>query len=105
MDKITNTDSTQLIMVKGDAMKPSTINEALDLTRLPVRAELGCSEISIKEIKELHSDSIIELNRLTTDPIAVYIKDIKVANAEVVIINNDYLGIKITEMITEKKNE
>jgi hypothetical protein len=38
-----------------------------------------------------------------TDPIDVYIKDIKIANAKAVVINNDYLGIKITEMVGEKK--
>jgi flagellar motor switch protein FliM len=88
--------------IKGDIMKPSTIHEALDLTQLPIRAELGRSEISIKEIKELHSGSIIELNESATDPIDVYVKDIKIATAKVVVISDGNFGIRIEEMIGEK---
>jgi flagellar motor switch protein FliM len=103
INKFAYRDLDYSIEIKGDTMKPSTIHETLDLTQLPIRAELGHSEISIKEIKELHSGSIIELNGSATEPIDVYVKDIKIATAKVMVISNGNFGIRIEEMMGEKK--
>jgi flagellar motor switch protein FliN len=104
MNNLADKNLVDSIAIKGDAMKPSTINDALDSSNLPVRAELGRSALSVKEIRNLHSGSIIKLNKSATDPIDVYIQDIKIAEAEVVIVDYDF-GIMITEVIGKKRDK
>jgi flagellar motor switch protein FliM len=89
------------IEIKGDVMKPSTINDALDSSNLPVRAELGRSALSVKEIRNLHPGSIIELNNSAAEDIDVYVQDNKIAKAEVIVTYFNNFAVRITEVIGE----
>ena len=66
--------------------------------QLEVTVELGRTKKSIKEILELAPGSIIELNKLSGEPIDILVNGKVVAKGEVVVIEENF-GIRVTEIL------
>ncbi len=69
----------------------------LDL-QLPVSIELGHTNMLIRDILRLGRGSVIEFDKLVSEPIDVLINGKKVAEGEVVVIDKHF-GIRITTLI------
>lgn len=69
----------------------------LDL-QLPVSIELGRTNMLIRDILRLGRGSVIEFDKLVSEPIDVLINGKKVAEGEVVVIDKHF-GIRITTLI------
>ena len=65
---------------------------------LEVTAELGRTSKSIKEIRDFTPCTVIELNRIASEPIDVLVNGKYVAKGEVMVIEEAF-GIRITEII------
>ena len=63
---------------------------------------LGKSRKSIKNILSLGVGSVVELDRLTDEPLEVYVNGKLIATGEVVVINENF-GVRITEI--QSKNQ
>lgn len=66
--------------------------------QLEVTVELGRTKRSIKEILELGPGSIIELNKLSGEPIDILVNGKTVAKGEVVVIEENF-SIRVTEIL------
>jgi flagellar motor switch protein FliN/FliY len=66
---------------------------------LQVTVELGNTKMRIKEILELGVGSVIELDKLASDPVEVYVNGRLIARGEVVVIDETF-GIKITDIVS-----
>lgn len=82
--------------IGGDG-SPQNIEILMDL-ELPVIIELGRTSMFIKDILELGPGSIIELNKLSGEPVDLYVNDRKFAQGEVVVIDENF-GIRITDLV------
>ena len=69
----------------------------MDVT-LEVRVELGRTKKSIKEILDFTPGTIIELDKLSGDPVDVLVNGKIVAKGEVVVIDESF-GVRITEVL------
>ena len=83
------------------SMEPVQINEAnigliLDVP-LQVTVELGRTKKSIKEILELSTGSIVELDKLAGEPVEIQVNGHFLAKGEVVVIDENF-GVRITEI-------
>jgi len=67
---------------------------------LQITVELGRTKKYIKEILELTSGSIIELDKLAGEPVDVYVNQKLIAKGEVVVIDENF-GVRITEIINK----
>jgi flagellar motor switch protein FliN len=65
---------------------------------LQVTAELGTCTMSVAEVLELGSGSIVELNRRVDDPIDLHVNGRVVARGEVVAIDDNF-GVRVTDLI------
>ena len=63
-------------------------------------AELGRTEISLKEVYELTEGSIIELDRMVGEPLDLVVNGQIIAQGEVVAIDNNY-GLRITSVVSK----
>lgn len=75
--------------------------ENIDLimdVQLEVTVELGRTKRSIKDILELTPGSIIELNKLSGEPIDILVNGKTVAKGEVVVIEENF-SIRVTEIL------
>ena len=83
--------------------EPVQINEAnigliLDVP-LQVTVELGRTKKTIKEILDLSTGSIVELDKLAGEPVEIQVNGHFLAKGEVVVIDENF-GVRITEIAT-----
>ncbi|ABS61374.1 flagellar motor switch phosphatase FliY [Fervidobacterium nodosum] len=69
---------------------------------LNVSVELGRTKLSLKEIMELGVGSLIELDKLTGEPVDIYVNNKLIARGEVVVIDENF-GVRITEIVSPKE--
>ncbi len=81
----------------GEKIINSKFEILYDVT-LPVSIELGRTTMLIKDILELDRGSIIELDKLASEPVDVIVNGKKIAEGEVVVIDKHF-GIRITNLI------
>lgn len=72
--------------------------EFLKGLNLNVYIELGRTKMQIKDILELERGYVIELDKLASEPVDVYVNNKKIAEGEVVVIDKHF-GIRITSLI------
>ncbi|HUX61164.1 MAG TPA: flagellar motor switch protein FliN [Ignavibacteriaceae bacterium] len=81
-------------------IKGAGTNEKLDFLKdlqLNVYIELGRTQMQIKEILELERGYVIELDKLASEPVDIYVNNKKIAEGEVVVIDKHF-GIRITNL-------
>ena len=61
--------------------------------------ELGRTRMSIRQLMQLNQGSVVELDRLVSEPLDVLVNGALIARGEVVVINETY-GIRLTEVIS-----
>ncbi len=81
----------------GDDDHIGSIEVLYDL-KLDLVVELGRTKKPIREILELARGSIIELEKLAGDPVDIYVNDKKLAEGEVVVVD-DHFGVRITNLL------
>jgi flagellar motor switch protein FliN len=67
---------------------------------LNVTVELGRTNRSVKDILELSSGSIIELDKLAGEPVDVLVNSRLIAKGEVVVIDENF-GVRITDIVSQ----
>ena len=72
------------------------LNLLLDV-KVKMTVQLGSCRMPMREVMELVSGSVIQLNQEAKDPVGLYINDKLIAYGEVVVVEDNF-GIKITEM-------
>ncbi len=66
---------------------------------LEIAVELGRTRLLIKDILELTSGSIIELEKIAGEPVDLLANGLLIARGEVVVVEDSF-GVRITEVIT-----
>lgn len=77
------------------------LNMLLDIP-LKVTVELGRTKRSVKEILELSSGSIIELDKLAGEHVDILVNNKIVAKGEVVVIDENF-GVRVTDIISQSE--
>lgn len=99
------------VVVSQAAFQPLTGNSSsvegdnLDLildVPLDLSVILGKSRKSIKEILALNTGSVIELDKLTEEPLEILLNGKLIATGEVVVINESF-GVRITNILSQKQ--
>lgn len=67
---------------------------------LKVTVELGRTKRTIKDILELSSGSIIELDKLAGEPVDIFVNEKLVATGEVIVIDENF-GVRVTDIISQ----
>ena len=72
--------------------------ELLDEIHLKVRAELGRRQLRLRDALQLEPGSVVELEKLADEPVELYVKDVLLARAEVLVINECFC-LRVTEVL------
>ena len=75
------------------------LNMLLDIP-LQLSVELGRTKRSVKEILDLASGSIIELDKLAGEPVDILVNNRLIAKGEVVVIDENF-GVRITDILSQ----
>ena len=77
---------------------PQNMDFLLDIP-LEITVELGKTKITIGELLKLGQGSVVELNKLTNQPLEIFINKKLMAQGEVVVVNEKF-AIRLTNIIS-----
>ena len=78
--------------------QPRNIDLIMDVP-IEVSVILGRSNKTIKEILELSSGSLIELDKYVEEPVDILVNGKMIAQGEVVVVNENF-GVRITNIVS-----
>ena len=81
--------------------KGANIDLLLDVN-LPVSIELGRTRMTIAEILELGTGSIVELDKLAGEPVDILVNNKPLAKGEVVVLDENF-GVRITSLVSPRE--
>lgn len=87
-------------------MEAKAKNNNLDVLRdvkVNLSVQLGTCELPMKEILELGTGAVVQLNQQAKDPVSLLVNGKLIAYGEVVVVEDSF-GIKITEIVGEKND-
>jgi len=85
--------------VEGDS---KTSLELIMDVNVPVSVELGRTEMPIGQILELGPGAIIELDKMASDPVDLFVNNTLIARGEVVVVDENF-GMRITTVVDPKQ--
>jgi len=74
-----------------------SLDLVLDIS-MPVTVELGRTSMTVQELLALRAGSVIELDKMAGEPVDLYVRDVRFARGEVVVVDNNF-GLRITEIV------
>jgi flagellar motor switch protein FliN/FliY len=78
-------------------MEEKTLDIVLDV-KVKLTVQLGSTHLSMREVFELNTGSVVQLDQQVNDPVGLFVNDKLVAYGEVVVLEDNF-GIKITELV------
>ena len=87
---------------KPAAMDNAETSRRLELlldVPLEVSVELGRARLSIQDLLNLSSGSVVELDKIAGEPLDILINDRLIARGEAVVVN-DKFGIRLTDIVS-----
>lgn len=90
--------------LKEESTTPISSNKLEALLDIPlnVSVELGRTSMTLKQVLELGSGSLVELDKLTGEPVDILVNGKAIAEGEVVVIGENF-GIRITKILSKKE--
>lgn len=79
----------------------TSLDMLLDIP-LTLAVELGRSKVKINDLLELGQGSVLELNKLSGEPLDIIVNEKLIARGEVVVINEKF-GVRITEIVSQSE--
>jgi flagellar motor switch protein FliN/FliY len=64
--------------------------------------EVGRTRIKVRDLLQLSQGSILELDRLSGEPLDVLVNGVRVARGEVVVVNDSF-GVRLTEVVSPRE--
>ena len=92
----------QLAEQAGPQGESKTSLELIMDVDVPVSVELGRTEMPIGQILGLGPGAIIELNKMASDPVDLFVNNTLIARGEVVVVDENF-GMRITTVIDPKQ--
>lgn len=66
--------------------------------KVDLTVRIGSCMLPMREIIELNTGTVLQLDQLASDPVGLYVNDKLVARGEVVVVEENF-GIKITHIV------
>ncbi|WP_313525867.1 flagellar motor switch protein FliN [Stutzerimonas kunmingensis] len=92
-------DAVDAPVLEASAAAPAQRQDLSFFGKIPVNVtlEVASAEISLKELMECDTSSVIVLDKLAGEPLDVKVNGTLFAKAEVVVMNGNY-GLRIVEL-------
>jgi len=84
------------------AASPSQAAPLLMGVKLPIRVLLGRTQLSLRDVAQLGSGAVVELDCSPDDPVEVIVNGRIIAHGEVVVVSGNY-GVRITRIASQRQ--
>ena len=78
--------------------------EALMEVNVDLTVVLGRTLLRVYQLLKLGRGAVVELNRQVNEPVEILANEIPIAKGEVIVTDEGYIGVKITELLTSQKD-
>ncbi len=78
--------------------------EALMEVNVDLSVVLGRTLLRVYQLLKLGRGAVVELNRQMNEPVEILANEIPIAKGEVIVTDEGYIGVKITELLTSQKD-
>jgi flagellar motor switch protein FliN/FliY len=96
-DSASATVAQAIQAAKGKAMpQPENLNLVMDV-ELNVTLRFGQRKLTLREVLDLTSGSVVELDRQVEEPVELLLDGVVIARGEAVVIDGNY-GLRVTEV-------
>lgn len=82
--------------VVPETVTSKTLDLLLDVA-LPVSVSFGKTSLQIREVLKLNTGSVVELDRLVSEPVEVIVNNCVIARGEVVVVDGNY-GVRVIHL-------
>jgi flagellar motor switch protein FliN len=86
---------------EGTVNPAANVNLLMDV-KLRISVELGRTEMFVRDLLNLGIESVVELNKLSGEPVEILVNDKLFAKGEVVVVEDNF-GVRITEILSPKE--
>jgi len=93
--------SGQPAFVPQEMASSKTLELLMDVP-LPVSVSFGKTLLQIREVLKLNTGSVVELDRLVSDPVEVIVNNCVIARGEVVVVDGNY-GVRVTHLASREE--
>jgi flagellar motor switch protein FliN/FliY len=69
---------------------------------IDVSVTLGTADLRIHQLLKLGRGAVVELDRNVNDYVDIYAHDVLIGHGEVVITENETIGIAVTDMVQKR---
>ena len=97
LEQTENTEQSPEVMSPEPASSVSHAAPLLLGVKLPIRVLLGRTQLCLRDVAQLGSGSVVELDCSPNDPVEVIVNDKIIAHGEVVVVGGNY-GVRITRI-------
>jgi flagellar motor switch protein FliN len=90
----------QALQATGAVAHEGNTSKTLDLlldVALPVSVSFGKTSLQIREVLKLNTGSVVELDRLVSEPVEVIVNNCVIARGEVVVVDGNY-GVRVLHL-------
>jgi flagellar motor switch protein FliN/FliY len=90
----------QALQPMGALSREGVTSKTLDLlldVALPVSVSFGKTSLQIREVLKLNTGSVVELDRLVSEPVDVIVNNCVIARGEVVVVDGNY-GVRVIHL-------
>ena len=70
--------------------------------KVEINVTLGTATLRVHQLLKLGRGAVVELDRGINDYVDIYANDVLIGRGEVIITENDSIGISVTEMLGSK---
>lgn len=83
--------------LQGDSANKGNLDLLLDVN-LKITVELGRAQLKFRDVLNLSNGSIVQLGRMTSEPVDILVNGALLATGEVVVMD-DHFAIRITKLL------
>lgn len=66
-----------------------------------ISVTLGTADLRVHQLLKLGRGAVVELDRDINDNVDIYANDVLIGHGEVVVTDNETIGISVTDMVSE----
>ena len=88
--------SGKVAAIVPEASNSKTLDLLMDVS-LAVRVSFGKTSLQLREVLKLNTGSVVELDRLVSEPVEVIVNNCVIARGEVVVVDGNY-GVRVIHL-------
>lgn len=87
-------------MPMSNLLEDQRLNTVLDV-KVQLSVRLGSCRLAMRDVMELNTGAVIQLDQRANDPVGIYVNDKLIALGEVIVVEENF-GIKVTQLVGEE---